>query len=117
MTKRRSPGEALAWLLFSAGGMASALFIPALLLLFGVAFPMGWLTPPTLDHLLNVLSNPFTRIGLLILCVLSLAHWAHRFRHVVNDMTRLDRMSAAISALCYLVAVAASVWAAIVLFQ
>jgi fumarate reductase subunit D len=44
--RKRSP-EPLLWLLFSAGGVASALFVPVLVLLFGLAFPFGWLSPPS----------------------------------------------------------------------
>jgi fumarate reductase subunit D len=114
---RRSSSEAIAWLLFSAGGMASALLIPVLLLLFGVLFPLGWLAPPAYAHLLSVLSNPLLRILLLLLFALSLAHWAHRFRHVLNDLLQLDRLRTAIGVLCYGAAAAGSIWAAVVLFQ
>ena len=113
---RRSSSEAVAWLLFSAGGMASALLFPVLLLLFGVVFPLGWLAPPAHAYLLNLLTNPLIRIALFLLCVLALAHWAHRFRHIVDDLLRLRRLRAAIGVLCYGSAVVASVWAAVVLF-
>jgi fumarate reductase subunit D len=43
----KRPIEPLLWLLFSAGGMASAMLMPALVFLFGLAFPLGWLTPTT----------------------------------------------------------------------
>ena len=114
---RRSSSEALAWGLFSAGGMVSALLVPALLLLFGVVFPLGVLEPPDYPYLLAVLSNPLTRVALLVLCVLSLLHWAHRFRHTLNMLLRLDRLRTPIGLLCYGAAIAGSVWAAIVLFQ
>ena len=114
---RRSSSEAVAWLLFSAGGMAAALLIPVLLVLFGVAFPLGWLTPPEYAHLLSALSNPLIRIALLVLCVLSLAHCAHRLRHTVIDLLRIRRLRPAIGVLCYGGAVAGSLWAVIVLFQ
>ena len=113
---RRSRSETLAWLLFSAGGMAAALLVPVLLLLFGVAFPLGLLAPPTQDHLLNVLGNPLVRIGLFLLCALSLAHWAHRFRHSLGDLLRIRGLNTPIGVLCYGGAVAGSVWAAVVLF-
>ena len=114
---RRSSSEALAWLLFSAGGMASALLIPVLLLLFGVVFPLGLLAPPEQAYLLAVLSNPLTRLALLALCALSLLHWAHRFRHTLSDLLRLKRLRTPVSLLSYGAAVAGSVWAVIVLFQ
>ena len=40
--------EPLLWMLFSAGGVAAALLIPVLLVLFGLVFPLGWLPPPSL---------------------------------------------------------------------
>lgn len=113
---RRSSTEAVAWGLFSAGGMVSALLVPVLLLLFGVVFPMGLLEPPDDEYLLSVLSNPLVRVALLLLCVLSLLHWAHRFRHTLNILLRLKRLSGPISLLCYGGAIAGSIWAAVALF-
>ena len=55
---RRSSSEALAWGLFSAGGMVSALLVPVLLLLFGVVYPLGLVEPPEHSYLLAVLTNP-----------------------------------------------------------
>jgi hypothetical protein len=69
---RRSSSEAAAWLLFSAGGMASALVVPVLLLLLGLAFPAGLLMPPDHADLLALLDNPLVCVVLLALCVLSL---------------------------------------------
>lgn len=113
---RRSSSEAVAWLLFSAGGMVSALLVPVLLLLFGVVFPLGLLAPPEHTHLLTVLGHPLVRIALLVLCVLSLLHWAHRFRYTVFDGLQLTRMRKPINLLCYGAAIAGSLWAAVVLF-
>ena len=114
---RRSSSQALAWGLFSAGGMVSALLVPVLLLLFGIVFPLGLLDPPEYAYLLAVLSNPLTRVALLLLCVLSLLHWAHRFRHTVNILLRLKRLRSPIGLLCYGGAIAGSVLAAVVIFQ
>jgi len=113
---RRSSTEAVAWGLFSAGGMASALLVPVLLLLFGVVFPMGLIEPPDDAHVLAVLSNPLVRVALLLLCVLSLLHWAHRFRHTLNILLRLKWLSGPINLLCYGGAIAGSIWAAFALF-
>jgi fumarate reductase subunit D len=79
---KRHP-EPLLWMLFSAGGVLSALLLPILFFLFGIAFPLGWLTAPTRDQLLAVLGNPLTRLVVFVLCALSLFHWAHRFRQVI----------------------------------
>ena len=56
---KRHP-EPLLWMLFSAGGVVSAMLMPSLLLLFGIAFPLGWVVPPSYDHMLTVLGHPLT---------------------------------------------------------
>ena len=114
---RRSSSEALAWGLFSAGGMASALLVPVLLLLFGVVYPLMLVEPPAHSYLLAVLSNPLSKVALLLLCLLSLLHWAHRFRHTLNILLRLKGLRVPIGLLCYGAAIAGTVWAAFVLFQ
>ena len=114
---RRSSSEALAWGLFSAGGMVSALLVPVLLLLFGVLYPLALVEPPEYSHLLAVVSNPLTRVALLVLCLLSLLHWAQRFRHTLNILLRLKGLGVPIGLLCYGAAIAGTVWAAFVLFQ
>ena len=111
----RQHSEPYLWLLFSAGGVLSAMLMPSLLLLFGIAFPVGWVRPPTHEHMLAVLANPLTRLVLLGLCVLSLFHWAHRFRHTLHDAVRLAHPM--IAALCYGAAIAGSTWAAYLLWQ
>jgi fumarate reductase subunit D len=65
--------------------------------------------------MLAVLGNPLTRLALLGLCVLSLFHWAHRFRHTLHDALRLAHPM--IATLCYLAAVAGSALAAYLLWQ
>jgi fumarate reductase subunit D len=108
--------EAAAWLMFSAGGMVTALLVPVLMLLFGVLFPLGVLTPPDHAGLAALLSQPLVRVLLLGLCVLALLHWAHRFRYTLFDGLQLDRTRTAINVLCYAAVLAGSVWAAVVLF-
>ena len=93
--------EPLLWLLFSAGGVVAALLVPVLLFLFGVAFPLDWISPPDYAHLLAVLRNPITRLVLLGLCVLALFHWAHRFRYTLHDGLRLGHLDEVISLSCY----------------
>ena len=77
--------EPLPWLLFSAGGVASASSTPVLLLLFGLAFPLGWISPPSYEDISGLLRNPLTKLVLLGVFAVSLFHWAHRFRYTLYD--------------------------------
>src|SRR6266704_4542882 len=99
MAKRRA--EPLVWLLFTSGGLAAALLLPVLLVLFGLVFPAGWVSAPSQAHLLSVARFPLTRIVLLGLCVLALFHWAHRFRYTLYDGLQLKHLTVLIAALCY----------------
>jgi fumarate reductase subunit D len=105
---KRSP-EPFMWLLFSAGGMVTALHLPILLLLFGLGFPLGWVAAHDHARLLAVLHNPLTRAGLCILCVLALFHWAYRFHYSVRDALRLKYRSRIITTASYTSAVLGSV--------
>jgi fumarate reductase subunit D len=98
---RRRPVEPLVWLLFSGGGVVTALFFPILLFLIGLAFPLGWIDPPDHAHLDAVLGHPITRIVLLGLCVLGLVHFAHRFRYTLGEGLQLGRVDTQIAVVCY----------------
>ena len=97
----KRPIEPFLWLLFSAGGVMAALFIPATLFLFGVAFPLGWLAPPPYDRLLAIVGHPLTRVLLFGLCSLSLFHWAHRFRYTLYDGLQIKHLNEVINSICY----------------
>jgi fumarate reductase subunit D len=112
--RRRSP-EPYLWLLFSAGGMAAALVLPVLVLLFGVAIPLGLLDAPDHAHLLAVVGNPLTKLVLFGFCVLALFHWAHRFRFTLEHGLQVGRFDRVIAACCYGAAVLVSAVAAWVL--
>jgi fumarate reductase subunit D len=109
----RSP-EPFAWLAFSAGGVAAAIFAPVLLFLFGLALPLGWISP---DHqqLLDVLAHPLSRLVLLGVCVAALFHFAHRFRYTLYDGLQLARFATVITAGCYGLAMLGSAAATYVL--
>ena len=98
MTKRRI--EPILWLLFSAGGVMSAVFLPVLIVLFGLAIPLGWVQPDY-NHLYAVFSHWFTRLVVLGLVVLMLFHWAHRFKYTLQHGLRLPRMETPITVLSY----------------
>jgi fumarate reductase subunit D len=111
----RRRAEPLVWLLFSGGGVAAALVLPVLVLLFGVAVPLGWVAAPEHGHLLAVLRHPLTRLGLLAVCALALVHAAHRLRYTLHDGLQLQRFDGLIAAGCYGGALAGSAVAAYLL--
>src|SRR5439155_15998382 len=102
--------------LFSAGGVLSALLMPALLFLFGLAFPLGWMAPPMHAHLLAVLRHPLTRLALFALCTLSLFHWAHRFRYTLYDGLQVKHLDELVNTFCYGGAIVGSAAAAYLLW-
>lgn len=104
--------EPLLWLLFSAGGVMSALLAPVLLFLFGLAFPLGWLAPPDHDRLLLVLGHPLARLAIFTVCSLSLFHWAHRFRYTLYDGLQIKHLNEAINSTCYGAAILGTIAAA-----
>src|SRR5213082_2300280 len=114
MAKRRA--EPMVWLLFTSGGLAAALLLPVLLVLFGLVFPAGWVSAPAQAHLLSVARNPLTRIVLLGLFVLALFHWAHRFRYTLYEGLQLKHLNGLINPICYGGAIVGSVTAGFVLF-
>jgi fumarate reductase subunit D len=91
--------EPIVWLLFSAGGVAAAVFLPVLVVLFGLAIPLG-LLQPDYSHLHAVVSHWLTRLVFLGLIVLMLFHAAHRLRYTLHDGLQL-RLERPIEVLCY----------------
>ena len=53
------------WLLFSAGGMLTAIFLPGHVIFQGIAMPMGGIPPDALgyERMHALLSNPMAKIG------------------------------------------------------
>ncbi|MGH9051460.1 MAG: fumarate reductase subunit FrdD [Acidimicrobiia bacterium] len=71
------------WLLFSAGGVVSALLMPVSIVLTGIAVPAGWLSE---DSLLELARHPLGGLYVFVLVSMSLFHWAHRFRYALVDL-------------------------------
>jgi fumarate reductase subunit D len=113
---RRTP-EPVLWLLFSGGGVMAALFLPVLVFLFAIALPLGWLSAPAHDQLLALLGHPLVALVLLGVCVLSLFHWAQRFRYTLFDGLKLKAHQRLINAVVYTLAVLGSAAALVVLWQ
>ena len=89
------------WALFGAGGVLSALFLPVLLFLTGIAFPLGWLDTPSHGHLLSLIKPVIVRLLLFGIITFSMFHWAHRFRFTLEDGLQLKRYDSFISMVCY----------------
>lgn len=71
------------WLLFSAGGMVSALFFPVVIFIIGLLLPFGLVSPD------NIISFAHTWIGKLAIMVLAIfPMWAgmHRIHHGLHDL-------------------------------
>ena len=114
MTKRRV--EPFVWLMFSGGGVVAAVFLPVLVFLFALAYPLGWLTRPDYGHLHAVVGNPLTIVVLLGLFVLMLVHSAHRFRYTLYDGLQV-KAKTTIAVLCYGAAAVGSIAAVVVLLS
>lgn len=77
------------WLLFGAGGMLSALFGPALIILTGIMAPHGWGVPARLmdyAHVLAVLQNPIGKLVVFAVIALFFWHGAERLYLTLRDM-------------------------------
>ena len=109
--------EAPLWALFSAGGVIAAFLLPIHLLLFAIAFPLGWLGTPSYDHLLALVRHPLVKVYLLVLCSLPLFHWAHRFRYTLYDGLKVKHLNELIFAFCYGGATLGTIFAAYLLWS
>jgi fumarate reductase subunit D len=77
------------WLLFGAGGMLSALFGPALIVLTGFMLPHGWGVPANFadyDHVLLFARNPIAKLVLFGIIALFFWHGAERMFLTLKDM-------------------------------
>jgi fumarate reductase subunit D len=92
--------EPFVWLAFSGGGVLAALFLPVLAFLFALAFPLGWIEPPTHDQIAAVVGHPLTFIVLLGMFPVILVHAAHRFRYTLYDGLQVKHKGV-VALLCY----------------
>ncbi len=114
---RKRSSEPFWWALFGAGGALSALCLPILILLNGLAIPLGWVAAPRYEDLLNLVQHPLTRLFLWGLISLSLFHWAHRFRFTLYDGLQLKHLNDLIAGLTYGSAIVGTVVAGYMLWH
>jgi succinate dehydrogenase subunit D len=114
---RSAPKRSVApvfWLLFGAGGMLSALFGPALIILTGFMLPHGWGVPASFadfPHVLAFTRHPLGKLVELAVIVLFFWHGAERIFLTLKDMRAgqlalLRLMTYGVAALLTLVTIA-----------
>jgi fumarate reductase subunit D len=85
---RINTNEPFWWALFMAGAGVIGMFLPILILVFGLAIPLGWVPPETYApaRLMHFVQFPLVKLFLLVVVSLTLFHWAHRFRYFLFDL-------------------------------
>ena len=112
----RRSHEPIFWSLFGAGGMVAALLLPALVLITGIAWPLGLMSDGALAYArLRGFAGSLLG-GLMLFVVLSLTLWhaAHRIFHSLHDFG-VQRGLGVWKVVCYGAALAGTLWAAVVL--
>jgi len=89
------------WLLFGAGGLLSALLGPALVIVTGLAAPLGWLPgdPFAYPRMLRFAQHGLAKAFVFAVIALFAWHAMHRLLHSLHDVG--IPLSAASKALCY----------------
>jgi fumarate reductase subunit D len=89
------------WLLFGAGGLLSALLGPALVLVTGIAAPLGWLPgdPFAYARLLGFVQHGWAKAFVFVVIALFAWHAMHRLLHSLHDVGL--PLGAASKAACY----------------
>ncbi len=93
------------------------MFVPAMLFLTGLAFPIGWIAAPEHDVLFSLISHPAARVVIFAIVSLSLFHWAHRFRFALYDGLQIKHLNHLVALFCYGSAIIGTVIALIVLVR
>lgn len=85
--KKRSNAP-IFWALFGAGGMLSALTGPALVVITGLAVPLGLLAPELMSYprMLGFAQHIVGKLCILAVIVLYLWHAAHRIYKSLHDV-------------------------------
>jgi len=109
--------EPMWWGLFMAGAGVAGLFLPIIILVFGLLIPIG-IVPreATANWVATLVANPLVRLFLLVLVALPLFHWAHRFRYFLFDLG-LHGLKMPLAVLCYGAAIVGTLWAIVTLIR
>jgi fumarate reductase subunit D len=112
----KQSNEAFWWSIFSAGGVVSALVLPALIVVSGLVLPVLDVRrgEAAYEQISGAVSWWPVRIALLVVFFLSFFHAAHRIRHILMDVGWRNAATP-LSVICYGGAVVGTVAAAFVL--
>ena len=104
------------WSLFGAGGMLSALIAPMLVLLTGIAIPLGWLPADTMayERVLPFAQSVLGKLAIFVVIALFLFHGLHRLYHTLHDFG--VHVGPGIKATCHGLAIVGTLVTAILLF-
>ena len=105
--------EALWWSLFAAGGVMSAMFLPVIIVVTGLAMPFISDSGPERYERLRGLLSWWPVRGLLIVVIsLTFFHCAHRMRHLLMDVGIRSPHALLVGVFygCALLCVVATVW-------
>lgn len=89
------------WSLFGAGGALSALILPVLIIVFGIAVPLGLMPPPSYGQMSELLGIWWIRLIITGIISLNMFHWAHRFKYTLYEGLQLHHYHKPISIFCY----------------
>jgi len=110
--------EPIFWGLFGAGGMLTAFFTPAMILITGILIPLGLINSKHLSYEnLHLFASSWYGAGIiLVLVALPLWHTLHRIYHGLHDLG-IKRGRGWQQVLCYGFAFAVSLFVFILLLQ
>ena len=86
--KRPALDHLFFWFMFANGGVITALFVPAHVLVQGILGPLGIVrvADQHYDTWIQVLGNPLVKLYLLVLILFAFFHFAHRTRYLLMDL-------------------------------
>ncbi len=110
--------EPIIWLLFGAGMMVGGLLLPAIVLVLGIAGPLGFAPAEALSYerIHGLATNPIGRLVCLGAIALPVWGGAHHLRHVWIDFGGL-KTDGLVGPVLYAVALVTSVAGAVAVFQ
>ena len=110
--------EPLRWVLFSAGGVMAAVFVPVLILIIGFAIPFDLVDEAAFSYerMYGAVSSPLMKVILLCVIALPFYHFAHRFYFTVIH-TGLWKNKITLALFSYGGAIAGTIFAVILIWR